>query len=79
MPKKLYFGHPVNVYGTDLEKKLLEKIAADFPDWNIENPNQKNHQEGYEYWSVASWDRTLLENLINEIKQLTETIKPAQF
>ncbi|MFH0891477.1 MAG: hypothetical protein V1867_01720 [Candidatus Falkowbacteria bacterium] len=50
MPKKLYFGHPVNVYGTDLEIKLLEKIAAHFPGWNIENPNQKNHQEGYELW-----------------------------
>jgi hypothetical protein len=24
--KKMYFGHPINTYGTELEKFLLEKI-----------------------------------------------------
>lgn len=47
MRKKLYFGHPINTYNTELEDKLLQKISEIFPDWDIENPNQKHHQEGY--------------------------------
>ena len=48
MKKRLYFGHPINAYGTDLERRLLERIAQAFPDWEVENPNQKKHDEGYE-------------------------------
>lgn len=48
MKKRLYFGHPINVYGTSLEDALLARIAAAFPDWEVENPNQKKHDEGYE-------------------------------
>ncbi|MCK9345069.1 MAG: hypothetical protein M0P64_03015 [Candidatus Pacebacteria bacterium] len=46
--RKLYFGHPVNVYNTPLEQELLEKIAEIFPGWEIENPNQRHHAGGYE-------------------------------
>jgi len=46
--KRLYFGHPINVYSTALEAALLARIAAAFPDWEVENPNQKKHDEGYE-------------------------------
>lgn len=52
--KTLYFGHPINVYGTVLEKQLLERIAARFPSWLIENPNQSKHDEGYKSYG----DRT---------------------
>lgn len=45
--KRLYFGHPINVYDTDLERALLLRIAVGFPDWEVENPNQKKHDEGY--------------------------------
>lgn len=48
MKKRLYFGHPINVYSTDLEARLLARIAVAFPDWEVENPNQKKHDEGYE-------------------------------
>lgn len=44
---KLYFGHPVNTYGTDLERYLIGVIGKLFPGWDIENPNQPKHQEGY--------------------------------
>jgi len=47
MKKKLYFGHPINVYGTDLQRALLARIAERFPDWEIENPDQPHHDEGY--------------------------------
>lgn len=47
MSRKVYFGHPVNVYNTELERSLLWVIRDNFPDWEIENPNQKKHDEGY--------------------------------
>ena len=50
MSKRLYFGHPINTYNTDIEKQLLHKISETFRGWNIENPNQKHHQEGYRHW-----------------------------
>lgn len=54
MQKRLYFGHPVNVYNTDLENQLLQKISEHFLDWDIENPNQKCHQEGYTHWKETT-------------------------
>ena len=48
MQPKLYFGHPVNTYGTELEEKLLGAIAVAFVGWEIENPNQPKHEEGYQ-------------------------------
>ena len=45
---KIYFGHPINVYNTELEKILVREIYRTFPSWGIENPNQKHHSEGYE-------------------------------
>ncbi|MDA2935967.1 hypothetical protein MYX06_02010 [Patescibacteria group bacterium AH-259-L05] len=46
MRPKLYFGHPINTYNTDLEKKLLQIISKKFHGWVIENPSQKCHQQG---------------------------------
>jgi len=54
MLKRLYFGHPVNTYNTDLESQLLQRISESFPDWEIENPNQKCHQEGYAHWKETT-------------------------
>lgn len=42
----LYFGHPMSEYGTDREKKLIKIINEEFPDYTLENPNQKVHQFG---------------------------------
>jgi len=50
MRRKLYFGHPINVYGTELEKRLLDRITGAFPEWDIENPNQPSHEAGYQTW-----------------------------
>ena len=44
----IYFAHPVNTYNTELETELLDIIAEHFPDYDIENPNQKKHEEGYQ-------------------------------
>lgn len=54
MKKVLYFGHPVNVYGTPLEQALLERITRQFSDWQVENPNQPKHDDGYKRYG----DRT---------------------
>lgn len=48
MHKRLYFGHPVNTYDTELEKRLLRKVMGAFPYSQIVNPNEPQHQEGYE-------------------------------
>ncbi len=46
----LYFAHPVNTYGTQLEQDMLSLIATCFPEMEIENPNQPQHQKGYAEW-----------------------------
>ena len=51
MKQKIYFGHPINVYDTELESFLMKKIYEVFPDAEIENPNQKHHAEGYKRYS----------------------------
>jgi hypothetical protein len=48
MDKIMYFAHPMNVYSTTLESKLLSIISERFPDYKIENPNQPKHKEGCE-------------------------------
>lgn len=50
MYQRIYFGHPVNTYGTALEERLLEAISLAFEGWEIENPNQPKHEEGYQHF-----------------------------
>jgi hypothetical protein len=45
--KTLYFGHPINVYDTPLERSLLAMIAAVLPEWEVLNPNAPEHNAGY--------------------------------
>jgi hypothetical protein len=45
--KRLYFGHPVNVYGTELQKFLLDRIRRGFREWEIVNPDRPEHDGGY--------------------------------
>ncbi len=48
--EKIYFAHPVNLYGESLEEAFLRFIAYCLTEGNlaaIENPNQPHHQEGY--------------------------------
>ena len=44
----IYFGHPVNFYNTDKEEELVAIIEEEMPGYDIENPNQPKHQEGYQ-------------------------------
>ena len=46
----MYFGHPINAYGIPLEAELLAAIAEKFPNWEILNPNQPQHDAGYKKW-----------------------------
>ncbi len=48
--KIMYFAHPVNIYNTPLETDLMHFLQGSFPEWDIENPNQPKHQEGYQRW-----------------------------
>jgi len=47
MQGKIYFGHPINTYNTDLEAGLLRRINKKFPQYEIENPNQPHHIKNY--------------------------------
>ena len=49
-PNSLYFAHPIIFFNTELEELLLRKIRDVFLDYNVENPNQKHHQENYHFW-----------------------------
>lgn len=51
---KLYFGHPVNVYNTELERELVKIIMEKLPGWEIENPSQPHHEEGYQNWKART-------------------------
>lgn len=44
----IYFAHPINTYGTDLEEALLRRIAERFPGWRIVNPGDREHQAAFE-------------------------------
>src|SRR5437899_2122953 len=44
---KLYFAHPVNVYGRPLEDELIVAIET-LLGCEVENPNQPHHAEGYQ-------------------------------
>lgn len=50
MQGRIYFGHPINTYDTELEGQLLQRIFEVFPRWFIENPNEEYHQDGYQFW-----------------------------
>ena len=54
MSNKIYFGHPINTYDTELENHLLQRISEVFPLLFIENPNEEYHQEGYQFWKRLS-------------------------
>lgn len=56
MASKLYYMHPVNTYGTELERQQLELISSIFPTVEIVNPNQPEHQEGYNRLRQATGD-----------------------
>ncbi|MBU0959640.1 MAG: hypothetical protein KKB31_06865 [Nanoarchaeota archaeon] len=44
MKPKLYFGHPMNTYGTANESALLAIISEAFPKYEIENPGNETHK-----------------------------------
>ena len=44
----VYFGHPVSLYGTVAEERLVYEIEKEFPGCHIENPNTSTHYMGYQ-------------------------------
>ncbi len=43
----IYFGHPINVYGTELEARIVGDVPRILRGSVIENPNQPKHDAGY--------------------------------
>lgn len=52
--RRLYFGHPINTYNSTLEERLLRQISLSFLSWEIENPNQTHHRDGYANWKETA-------------------------
>ena len=44
----IYFGHPISVYDTPKEQELMWAIRDQLPQYRIENPNQAQHEQGYQ-------------------------------
>jgi len=51
---KIYFAHPVNLYGTKLESFLIQKIKEALPEYEVVNPADKEHGEGYERFKAET-------------------------
>ena len=45
--QRMYFGRPINTYDEPISTRLIQKILEEFPGWEIEDPNQPCHQDGY--------------------------------
>jgi len=54
--ERIYFGHPVNVYGTPLQADLLARIAGRFPEYEILNPDAPEHEAAYKEYAKTRVD-----------------------
>ena len=52
---RVYFAHPVTDYGTERERRALDDLAAQ--GWYVENPNQPQHQAGYDRDGMVYFQR----------------------
>jgi len=50
MKPRLYFGHTVDIYNTPKEQELMAAIEIALPEYEVENPNQPSHEEGYQQY-----------------------------
>lgn len=50
---KIYFGFPVSFFNTETESELVKIIKREFPGYDVENPNQEHHQQGYQRYKEA--------------------------
>lgn len=56
-PVRLYFAHPVSDYGTAYEAAILTTALVYY---DVENPNQPHHQEGYKAQGMA-WFKAVIQ------------------
>ena len=45
--KQLYYAHPIDLYGTQQEKRDVELLGNVFTDYVIFNPNSDDCEDGY--------------------------------
>jgi len=53
---RLYFGHPINAYGTPLQKELIARIEAAFPGWELFSPDAPEHDAAYQEYAKTRVD-----------------------
>lgn len=44
---KIYFAHPINTYGDQIELYAIDSINRLYPECILINPNCPDHQDGY--------------------------------
>lgn len=50
--KNLYYAHPLNLYGSEQEKRDIEVLGRLFPELHIYNPNNPECNEGYKAFGM---------------------------
>lgn len=70
MSNKVYFGHPVSLFGTEKEEELIGEIEEKFDeleeDYKIVNPANEKHQQNYEEW-MEKEDETGMDYYFEEV------------
>lgn len=53
MSHRVYYAHPMTLYGTERESEDLAFLAEEFPGSEIVNPNHSDHQAGCKHLGMA--------------------------
>ena len=53
---RLYFGHPINAYGTPFQAELIRRIAQTFPHWELFSPDGPEHDAAYKEYAKTHVD-----------------------
>lgn len=64
----IYFAHPVNTYGTDIEKKCISLIENKFRNCTIINPGEEYYQTSFKTYKEKN-----PRDYMNFFKELVET------
>ena len=71
----VYFAHPINMYNIELERRALGEIAGAFPHYQIINPNDEAHENGYKLYKRVAGNgmKYYFDNVIPFVKYLVAT------
>lgn len=59
-PKRVYFGHPTSVFGTETQERCLLAISSRWSTCAIENPDCAKHEDGYRRYGMGYYLKQVL-------------------